>query len=78
MIRLFPNPSAIAPPDGSSDKKRDVTLDFDWAGNRVTGTAEMQPVDVALRPGTQDAMSVQIAMLRGVAARSDAEDVSDD
>jgi hypothetical protein len=64
----LPVPLSYRSTDGSSDKKRDVTLDFNWTTERVTGIAEKQPVDVPLRPGTQDAMSVQIAMLRGVAA----------
>lgn len=64
----MPKPLSYRASDGSSGKERDVSLDFDWTGNRVSGVAEKQPVDVPLRPGTQDAMSVQIAMLRGVAA----------
>jgi hypothetical protein len=63
-----PVPLSYHSSDGSSDKKREVALDFNWSSERVTGIAEQKPVDVPLRPGTQDAMSVQIAMLRGVAA----------
>lgn len=53
--------------DGSSDKKRDVALEFDWTNSRITGTSELKPVNLALEPGTQDAMSVQIAMIRELA-----------
>jgi hypothetical protein len=54
--------------DGAADKSRDVALEFDWAGNRVRGSAERAVVDVELRPGTLDPMSVQIAMMRSLSA----------
>lgn len=53
--------------DGSSDTDRDVALDFDWQSERVTGTAEDEPVNLPLSPGVQDVMSVQIAQMRAVA-----------
>ncbi len=53
--------------DGSKDTSRDVRLQFDWTANRVTGTAEDKPVDAALKPGVQDALSVQIALICEVA-----------
>lgn len=49
--------------DGSDDTRRDVALDFDWQRRRVTGTAERRPVDLALQPGMQDIMSVQVALI---------------
>jgi hypothetical protein len=49
--------------DGSSDTSRDIRLEFDWAAGRVRGVAERQPVDLALQPGLQDPMSVQIALM---------------
>ncbi len=49
--------------DGSPDKRRDVSLDFDWERQRVTGIAETKPVDLQLQPGLQDIMSVQIALI---------------
>jgi hypothetical protein len=49
--------------DGSPDTRRDVSLDFDWERQRVTGTAETKPVDLALQSGLQDIMSVQIALM---------------
>jgi hypothetical protein len=49
--------------DGSPDQRRDVSLDFDWERQRVTGIAETQPVDLALQSGLQDIMSVQIALI---------------
>ncbi len=54
--------------DGSADTSRDVRLEFDWAAGRVRGIAERQPVDLALQPGVQDPMSVQIALLVELAA----------
>jgi hypothetical protein len=49
--------------DGTSKTARDVDLRFDWQQRRATGTAEDQPVDVAIEPGVQDGMSVQIALM---------------
>lgn len=54
--------------DGSEDTERDITLEFDWRANRVRGTAEDKPVDVALEPSAQDAMSIQIALMRDLLA----------
>jgi hypothetical protein len=49
--------------DGSSRTSRDISLDFDWSTGRATGTAEDQPVDVALEPNTQDDMSIQMSLM---------------
>jgi Protein of unknown function (DUF3108) len=57
--------------DGSADKSRDISLDFDWTRSRVQGTAEKKPVDLEAPAGLQDGMSVQIAlMVELVAGRS--------
>jgi hypothetical protein len=53
--------------DGSSDTDKDVSLKFDWTAMRVTGTAENKPVDVALTPGVQDSLSVQVALMCALA-----------
>jgi hypothetical protein len=53
--------------DGSKNTSRDVTLEFDWQARRVTGVAENEPVDVPLESGTQDSMSVQIALMHALA-----------
>jgi len=45
--------------DGTADTDHDVTLEFDWRGGRVRGTAEDAPVDIAAEPGLQDAASIQ-------------------
>lgn len=54
--------------DGSDSTARDVSLDFDWSVPRVTGVAEDEDVDLALRSGMQDPMSVQIALMVDLAA----------
>jgi hypothetical protein len=56
-------PLSFRADDGSKETKQDVALDFDWNKNRVTGTAEDQPVSLELKPGTQDAMSIQLALM---------------
>jgi hypothetical protein len=61
-------PAAYHGDDGSSDKKRSVDLAFDWQAMRVKGTAEEKPVDQPLKPNTQDSLSVQIALMRDLAA----------
>lgn len=53
--------------DGSSATDKDVSLDFDWAKGRVTGTSEDKPVDLELKPETQDPMSVQIELMLALA-----------
>lgn len=49
--------------DGSAATDKDIRLDFDWPANRVRGVAEDKPVDMALKPDTQDPMSVQIELM---------------
>lgn len=58
-----PRPLSYRADDGTADTRRDVSLAFDWSAMRVRGRAEDKPVDVALRPGVQDGMSVQIALM---------------
>jgi hypothetical protein len=66
----LPRPLSYRADDGSGKTERDVALDFNWQGNRVTGVAEQQRVDLALQPGTQDAMSVQIAMMLALSTQT--------
>src|SRR5215469_9959959 len=49
--------------DGTSSTKRDANVTFDWTAGRVTGVYEDKKVDMALMPGVQDDLSVQIAMM---------------
>jgi hypothetical protein len=61
-------PRTFTAEDGSSDTARDVNLKFDWEARRVTGTAENEPVNLAVEPGVQDPGSVQIVLMRELAA----------
>ncbi|MEP6547317.1 MAG: DUF3108 domain-containing protein [Gammaproteobacteria bacterium] len=45
--------------DGSSR----VDLDFDWDAGRLHGTSETKPVDLKLKQGTQDVMSIQVEVM---------------
>ena len=45
--------------DGSSS----VNLEFDWDAGRVTGTSEKKPVDLKIKEGTQDLMSIQVEVM---------------
>lgn len=53
---------------GTDEKEREIDLTFDWKANRVTGKAKDHAVDLPLPAGAQDAMSMQIAALRNLAA----------
>jgi hypothetical protein len=45
--------------DGSSSGD----LSFDWDAGRVRGVFDKRPVDLALKEGTQDVMSIQIEIM---------------
>jgi hypothetical protein len=45
--------------EGSSS----VELNFDWPNKRATGQSEGKPVDIALKDGTQDVMSIQVEVM---------------
>src|SRR5262249_1378474 len=49
--------------DGTSSTKRDSDVQFDWEHNRATGVYEDTKIDMPLQPGTQDDLSVQIALM---------------
>src|SRR5450631_510458 len=40
-----------------------VIFDFDWTEGRARGFSEEKPVDLTLKPGTQDLMSIQIEVM---------------
>ena len=46
-----------------SGRRHDADVTFDWDSGRATGVYEGAKVDLAIHPGVQDDMSVQIAML---------------
>jgi hypothetical protein len=54
--------------DGSSKTDRDISLDFNWHEMAATGVVENKPVNVPLKPGAQDSLSVQIALMIELAA----------
>jgi len=56
--------------DGSSS----VNLDFDWDGGHVRGTSENKPVDLTLKEGTQDLLSIQVEVMLGLEKREFAQD----
>jgi len=45
--------------DGSSS----VNLDFDWDAGRVRGTSEKKAVDLKIKDGIQDVMSIQVEVM---------------
>ncbi len=49
-----------AHPDGGG---QEAEVYFDWEKNRATGVVEGTPVDLALKAGVQDDLSVQIALV---------------
>jgi hypothetical protein len=48
--------------EGGGDN-HDADVKFDWSAGRVTGVYEGTAVDLPLKPGVQDDLSVQIAMM---------------
>jgi hypothetical protein len=48
----------------------DVIARFDWKIGQVTGTAKGKLLDLKLQPGTQDPLSVQIAIMLELKARN--------
>lgn len=61
-------PSSYRSDDGSAKTDKDVTLEFNWRDSVATGVAENKQVNLQLRPGTQDSLSVQIALMMELAA----------
>jgi len=49
--------------DGTSSTKRDADVQFDWEHGRATGVYEDTKVDMPLQAGTQDDLSVQVALV---------------
>jgi hypothetical protein len=40
-----------------------VEIDFDWQNKRATGVSETKPVDLPLKEGVQDVMSIQVEVM---------------
>jgi Protein of unknown function (DUF3108) len=51
--------TATDPDDGASEGE----VHFDWDANRATGVADGKKFDMSLRPGVQDDLSMQIALI---------------
>ncbi len=51
--------SATDPDNGESKGE----VHFDWVANRATGNAEGKKVDMPLRPGVQDDLSMQVSLM---------------
>jgi len=45
--------------EGSSN----LSLDFDWGAGRAHGVSEGRPVQIELKPGSQDLMSIQVEIM---------------
>jgi hypothetical protein len=66
VLRVTPSgvqPLSYKATAGTSSTRRDVNVTFDWEHQRVTGVYQDKPVDRPLQPGTQDDLSVQIALM---------------
>jgi hypothetical protein len=57
------HPLSYKADDGTSATKRDADVQYDWEHHRVTGINEDAKVDMAMPPGIQDDLSVQIALM---------------
>ncbi len=58
-----PRPRSYLFDDGTRDTGHDVSLQFDWAANRVRGIAEDERVDIATVADLQDAASMQALVI---------------
>jgi hypothetical protein len=56
-------PLAYRAEDGSDSTERDSQLSFDWEHGRVTGLVGRHQIDMEVPEGTQDDLSVQIALM---------------
>ena len=55
--------TAADPDDG----KLQAQVLFDWSAQRATGVVEGKVIDMALHPGVQDDLSIQVAMMQALA-----------
>jgi hypothetical protein len=65
--RMSVGPDGVRPLhfEGTTGNNRvpDAVLDFDWAAMRVRGHMQDDAVDMALKPGVQDDLSVMVSLL---------------
>jgi len=52
--------------DGTSANERGADVTFDWDAAHASGTYENVKVDLPLKPGVQDDLSIQIALIYGL------------
>lgn len=52
--------------DGTSSTKRDADVKFDWDSRHASGMYEDAKVDMAISPGIQDDLSIQVALMAGL------------
>ena len=52
--------------DGTSSTKRDADVKFDWDAKQASGVYEDAKVDMAISPGIQDDLSIQVALMAGL------------
>jgi hypothetical protein len=48
---------------GAEDGSSSVILEFDWDAGRVRGTSDHKAVDLKIKEGTQDLMSIQVEVM---------------
>jgi hypothetical protein len=54
--------------DAAGRNSRSINIQYDWTGNKITGTDSDQKIDMALKPGVQDDSSLQIALMHDLLA----------
>ena len=59
MVGNHVRPDKYIGQEGSST----VEIDFDWQNKRATGISEAKPVDLPLKEGVQDVMSIQVEVM---------------
>lgn len=59
MVGNHVRPDKYVGQEGSST----VEIDFDWQNKRATGVSETKPVDLPLKEGVQDVMSIQVEVM---------------
>lgn len=59
LVEQHVRPDRYFAEDGNSN----VSLQFDWDAKRLHGRSEGKPVEIRLKPGTQDLMSIQVEVM---------------
>lgn len=68
--RMSVDPDGVRPllftATDSDDGEAQAELHFDWTASRVIGFVEKASVDMALKPGVQDDLSIQVALINSL------------